>query len=230
MHAAVAGSEWTWGTLKNAVARGESRSRYTLLSFAAIAVVIAVGLVVAFVIGVAAALLGASLAGVSTSGLNDSATLGRLPEQFVRGWLAIIEEGALGFAIATLARSQLAGIVPASAKRVRLGRVTHDQESWVVHRFDQARDKWVEKPRAIVALIRATEPAPDAARPRVLADAGALRARAVQGHEHPGPVQVPRQAFGERRQGGMAAVIRDGHRVARHQAAVRDHVGDALRL
>src|SRR5205814_10162716 len=34
--AAVAGSEWTWGTLKNAVARGESRSRYTLLSFAAI--------------------------------------------------------------------------------------------------------------------------------------------------------------------------------------------------
>jgi len=44
--AAVAGSEWTFGTLKNAVARGESRSRYTLLSFASIAVVIAVGLVV----------------------------------------------------------------------------------------------------------------------------------------------------------------------------------------
>ena len=30
--AAVAGSEWTWGTLKSAVARGESRSRYQLLS------------------------------------------------------------------------------------------------------------------------------------------------------------------------------------------------------
>jgi ABC-type transport system involved in multi-copper enzyme maturation permease subunit len=108
--AAVAGSEWTWGTLKNAVARGESRSRYTLLSFAAIAVVIAIGLVLAFIIGVVAALIGATLAGVSTAGLNDAATLGRLPEQFGRGWLAIIEEGALGFAIATLARSQLAGI------------------------------------------------------------------------------------------------------------------------
>lgn len=108
--AAVAGSEWTWGTLKNAVARGESRSRYILLSFAAIALVIAIGLVLAFAIGVLAAVVGANLAGVSTSGLNDSATLGRLPEQFVRGWLAIIEEGALGFAIATLARSQLAGI------------------------------------------------------------------------------------------------------------------------
>ena len=35
--AAIAGSEWTWGTLKAAVARGESRSRYQLLSFASIA-------------------------------------------------------------------------------------------------------------------------------------------------------------------------------------------------
>ena len=30
--AAIAGSEWTWGTLKAAVARGESRSRYQLLT------------------------------------------------------------------------------------------------------------------------------------------------------------------------------------------------------
>ena len=29
--AAIAGSEWGWGTLKAAVARGESRSRYTHL-------------------------------------------------------------------------------------------------------------------------------------------------------------------------------------------------------
>jgi hypothetical protein len=108
--AAVAGSEWNWGTLKNAVARGESRSRYTLLSFAAVAVVIAVGLLCAFAIGVVAAIIGATLAGVSTSGLTDATTLGQLPEEFARGGLAIIEEGALGFAIATLARSQLAGI------------------------------------------------------------------------------------------------------------------------
>ena len=108
--AAIAGSEWTWGTLKNAVARGQSRSRYTLLTFASVAAAIAVGLVVTFVIGVVAALVGANLAGVSTSGLTDTATIGRLPGQFARGWLAIVEEGALGFTIATLARSQLAGI------------------------------------------------------------------------------------------------------------------------
>jgi ABC-type transport system involved in multi-copper enzyme maturation permease subunit len=39
--AAIAGSEWTWGTLKNAIARGESRSRYILVSFASVAIVIA---------------------------------------------------------------------------------------------------------------------------------------------------------------------------------------------
>ena len=108
--AAIAGSEWSWGTLKNAVARGESRSRYMLLSFASISVMVAVGLALTFAVGVVAAIVGATIANVPTTGLNDAATLGRLPEEFVRGWFAVTEEAALGFAIATLARSQLAGI------------------------------------------------------------------------------------------------------------------------
>jgi ABC-type transport system involved in multi-copper enzyme maturation permease subunit len=108
--AAIAGSEWGWGTLKNAVARGESRTRYLLLTFAAIAVMVAVGLAITFVVGIAAAIVGASIAGVPTTGLTDAATLNRMPAQFVRGWFAVIEEASLGFAIATLARSQLAGI------------------------------------------------------------------------------------------------------------------------
>ena len=108
--AAVAGSEWTWGTLKSAVARGESRARYQLLSFAGVALMVGVGLVAAFGIGVGLAVVGANIAGVSTAGLDDSATLKTIPDILGRGWLAIVEEGALGFAIATLARSQLAGI------------------------------------------------------------------------------------------------------------------------
>jgi ABC-2 type transport system permease protein len=108
--AAIAGSEWTWGTLKSAVARGESRARYVLAMFAAIAVVIAIGVVIAFVAGIGVALLGGRLAGVATGDLGDAATLQRLPQQFVRGWIALLEEAALGFAVATLARSQLAGI------------------------------------------------------------------------------------------------------------------------
>lgn len=108
--AAIAGSEWTWGTLKTAVVRGESRSRYLLATFAAIAVVLAVGLLIAFVIGVAAAAVGATIAGVGLAGIDDTAALGRLPELFARGWVAITATAALGFAVATLARSQLAGI------------------------------------------------------------------------------------------------------------------------
>ena len=108
--AAIAGSEWTWGTLKAAVARGESRSRYQLLSFSSIGVLVGIGLLVAFGIGVAVAIVAAGIAGVSTSGLGDAATLGTLPALLGRGWLALAEACALGFTIATLARSQLAGI------------------------------------------------------------------------------------------------------------------------
>jgi ABC-type transport system involved in multi-copper enzyme maturation permease subunit len=108
--AAIAGSEWTWGTLKTAVVRGESRSRYLLATFAAITVVLAVGLFIAFVIGVGAAALGSTIAGIPLDGIGDTAALGGLPEHFVRGWVAITATAALGFAVATLPRSQLAGI------------------------------------------------------------------------------------------------------------------------
>jgi hypothetical protein len=108
--AAVAGSEWGWGTLKNAVARGESRARYMLSTFAAIVVMVALGLAITFGLGVALAALSASIAGVSTSGISDGDTLARLPSMASRGWFAVVEQAGLGFAIATLARSQLAGI------------------------------------------------------------------------------------------------------------------------
>lgn len=108
--AAIAGSEWTWGTLKSAVARGESRSRYQLSLFAAVALMIGIGLLISFMVGVGVALIGATIADVPTSGLSDATAIGTLPELLGRGWLAIAEEGAIGFTIATLARSQLAGI------------------------------------------------------------------------------------------------------------------------
>jgi ABC-2 type transport system permease protein len=108
--AAVAGSEWSWGTLKTAVARGESRSRYMLATFGSIVVMLAVGLLITFALGVGLVILGASIAGISTSGLTDADTLQRLPAMALRGWFAVVEQAALGFAIATVARSQLAGI------------------------------------------------------------------------------------------------------------------------
>jgi ABC-type transport system involved in multi-copper enzyme maturation permease subunit len=108
--AAVAGSEWSWGTLKTAVARGESRSRYQLSLFAAVAFMAGIGLLISFAVGIGLAVVGATIADVPTGGVSDPATLGSLPELLARGWLAVAEETAIGFAIATLARSQLAGI------------------------------------------------------------------------------------------------------------------------
>jgi len=108
--AAIAGSEWTWGTLKTAVARGESRSRYMLTTYLGIALLAGIGMLVAFAVGVVVTFLAAKLAGVSTDGITDTSIFGNLPEQFLRGWYGLVELGAVGFTIATLARSQLAGV------------------------------------------------------------------------------------------------------------------------
>jgi hypothetical protein len=108
--AAIAGSEWQWGTLKSAVARGESRTVYTLATFLSIATLVVIGLLVAFALGIVFAAVGAALAGTSTDGINDAETLGQLPEQLARGGIAIVENAAIGFAVATILRSQLAGV------------------------------------------------------------------------------------------------------------------------
>jgi ABC-type transport system involved in multi-copper enzyme maturation permease subunit len=108
--AAIAGSEWTWGTLKTMIARGESRTRYMLATFAGIALVMVVGLLVTFAIGVGGAALGATIAGVPLDGMSDATALGDLPELLARGAVGMVTQCALGFAVATLARSQLAGI------------------------------------------------------------------------------------------------------------------------
>ncbi len=108
--AAIAGSEWSWGTLKAVVARGESRTLYASATFAGIAVVAMVALLISFAIGVGAAAVGATLAAVSLDGLGNSDALVQLPANLARGAVGIVTLGALGYGIATLARSQLAGI------------------------------------------------------------------------------------------------------------------------
>jgi ABC-2 type transport system permease protein len=108
--AAVIGAEWAWGTIRAVVARGESRVRYTLVTFAALALVIAVGTLVAFAFGAALAVLAADSAGVGSAGATDPETLTGLPELLARTWFGLLLHAAIGFAIAMLFRSQLAGI------------------------------------------------------------------------------------------------------------------------
>jgi hypothetical protein len=108
--AAVAGSEWTWGTLKTAVARGEARSVYTLVTYAGVVVFMLLGILLAFLAGVVTTATGAVLAGLPLDGITDGSTLGHLPDLYWRGGLGLAMDAAIGFAIATIARSQLAGI------------------------------------------------------------------------------------------------------------------------
>ncbi|MFV2064580.1 MAG: hypothetical protein ACC726_13880, partial [Chloroflexota bacterium] len=108
--AAVIGAEWSSGTIRSIVARGESRIRFSMITFAAIAVVIAVGVVAAFAIGTALAILAAGIAGVSTAEATAADTISTFPDLLARTWLGVTEQAAIGFAIAMIFRSQLAGI------------------------------------------------------------------------------------------------------------------------
>jgi len=108
--AAIAGSEWAWGTLKAAIARGESRWRYATAGFAAVVVVTWVGMLLCYAVGIIAAIVGANLTGTSLAGLGDTSQLAEMPGLMARAGLALAMEASIGFAIATIARSQLAGI------------------------------------------------------------------------------------------------------------------------
>ena len=108
--AAIAGSEWTWGTLKAAVARGESRTRYTLLGFAGVLAIVLIGMLVAFLMGVVMAVIGSSLLSIPLTGMTADGALADLGQQLARSGLSLAMSTAVGFAIATITRSQLAGI------------------------------------------------------------------------------------------------------------------------
>lgn len=108
--AAAAGADWGWGMVKVAVARGESRSRYILTKLLAVEILLVLGLLIAYAVAVLAAVLAANAAGIGTAGIDDATVLRKLPEDLARGYLGMAEQGAIGFAIATIARSQLAGL------------------------------------------------------------------------------------------------------------------------
>ena len=121
--AAVAGSEWNWGTFKNAVARGESRSRYVLAGYVALGLLAGLGLLIVFAVGVGAAIVGAGIAGVGTGGIGDQDALLGLPNQLWRAWLALAEAGGHRF------RLRHARPEPAGGRRRRASRSTSSRSS-----------------------------------------------------------------------------------------------------
>ena len=108
--AAAAGADWGWGMVKVAVARGESRSRYILAKLAAVEIMLVLGFAIAYAVALGAAIVAGRIAGLPGTGYDDTAALQALPGEVWRGYLGIAEQASIGFAIATLARSQLAGL------------------------------------------------------------------------------------------------------------------------
>ena len=108
--AAIAGSEWAWGTIKAAVARGERRAWYALAGIAGSVLVAWAGTLVAYAAGMVAAGVGAAVVGAQRDALIDAATAVDVLGLLWRAALAIALDVSIGFTIATIARSQLAGI------------------------------------------------------------------------------------------------------------------------
>ena len=108
--ATAAGSEWSWGTLKVAVTRGQSRWQYTVWTFASLAIILLVGVLITFVAGVVAVVIGASIAGLDVGNPADPSALAGVFFKLVRCWIAVAGLTSLGYAVAMVAKSQMAGI------------------------------------------------------------------------------------------------------------------------
>lgn len=109
--AAVAGGDWNWGIPRLILSRGESRVAYVLAKAAAVAVMLALGVLIAYLAGIVLVYLASGVAGIDAGSPVDGDSLTTLGESLALGYPVLIERAAIAFAVAILLRSQLAGIV-----------------------------------------------------------------------------------------------------------------------
>jgi len=109
--AALVGSDWGWGVLRNVIARGESRAMYLLAKATSIAIALAVGVLVIFVFALLMTYATALVYGISVASPLRGRGLEDLAANILLGYPVVLERAALGFAVAVVLRSQLAGAV-----------------------------------------------------------------------------------------------------------------------
>jgi len=107
----IVGGDYSWGVLRNAFSRGESRVAYALAKAVAIAFVVAIGATIAFVLGELMILLVAATAHFDFGNPVSATALTDLAKAIGLGLLVLFERAAIGFAVTVLLRSQVAGIV-----------------------------------------------------------------------------------------------------------------------
>ncbi|CAN5783934.1 hypothetical protein BH24CHL6_BH24CHL6_04300 [soil metagenome] len=109
--AAVAGADWSWGVLRNVVSRGESRVFYILAKAAGLAIVFAIAVLLAFLAGIVLIFLAAAMRGDTAGDPVSARALRQLIDSLVFGYPVLLERAAIGFGVAVLLKSQLAGVV-----------------------------------------------------------------------------------------------------------------------
>lgn len=109
--AAFVGADWNWGVLRNVIARGESRGRYLLAKAAGLSIVLLVGCAIIYFFALAMTFLTAWSQGIPIASPLRGNGLVDLVANFALGYLVVLERAALGFAVAVVLRSQLAGAV-----------------------------------------------------------------------------------------------------------------------
>jgi hypothetical protein len=109
--AAMTGADWNWGVVRNVIARGESRTRYLLAKGAGLAILLALAMLALFAIGIAMVYITGFFFNVPVGSPLRGDGLMDLLENLALGYPVLIQRAAIGFAVAVLLRSQLAGAV-----------------------------------------------------------------------------------------------------------------------
>ncbi len=109
--AAIGGADWNWGVLRVIIARGEGRSRYMLAKYLGLAIACILGVLIAYAAGIALTFMGAALAGASAGDPFAGEGTTTLVHSLVYGTFVLLQRAAMGFAVAVLLRSQVAGVV-----------------------------------------------------------------------------------------------------------------------
>jgi ABC-type transport system involved in multi-copper enzyme maturation permease subunit len=109
--AAVGGADWSWGVIRVVIARGEGRARYVLAKAIGLGIALTLGTLVVVVCGVGLVVLAGTVTGRPSGNPIAGESLMTLLRSIAYGSTVLLERCAIGFAVAFLLRSQLAGVV-----------------------------------------------------------------------------------------------------------------------
>lgn len=109
--AAIGGADWTWGVLRVVVARGEGRSRYVVAKALGIGIMLVIGVLIAYATGIVFTLVAAGIASVDAGSPLGASTTETLWKSLVLGTFVLLQRATIGYAVAVLTRSQVAGVV-----------------------------------------------------------------------------------------------------------------------